>query len=93
MRMTMVPGEIREADAPDRVERYQAEYYLAHREERIRKQKEYNNLHKKEIAQRRSEAYARDPEKQRAKSKAYYWANREKIARKNAERKAGIKGA
>jgi len=65
--------------------------YLKHRRERLKKQNEYNKIHREEINARNREAYKNNPERFRKWERAnkervaktaheYYIKNKEKIA-------------
>lgn len=77
-----------------------AEYYKAHRDERIKKQKEYNEKyrdsvynhtyylkHKAEINKKHQERYASDREARLQQAKNYYWEHREEISERRKLRR------
>ena len=67
---------------------YQRRYYARHREEIIKKRKEYKETHHEELKQKRKEYYHKNKEKLISQSKEYIKRNRKKITKMiNARRK------
>ena len=79
-----------------------AEYYKAHRDERLNKQKEYDEKyrnserchdyyerHKEEINKKNQERYAKNREERLRKAKEHYWAHREEILERRRQKRRG----
>ena len=79
-----------------------AEYYKAHRKERLEKQKEYDSKfrtaeknhdyymkHKAEINKKNQERYANNRETRLQQAKEYYWQHREEISMRRKLKRRG----